>query len=751
MLTLKSKLGRCQLIWPVASALGNISRYMPISLSTFDSSEKEHVAFGLLESDPHSEFYETGRGKNQKSYSKKTHYRRKIHSSQHKPQLLSELHQPYVQTQALDTWTKLKADDMHRLSKNFVQDDNEEEYLKYLSGRSKYQNKKLEVGKYENKKVTAVDSASMFETPEEDRLFGTLSPQKDLYEDEEGDEGDLRQERYEAAKVERRHRPAYYGFRMKQLCKEKKLVEALQILEEEMPAAAVKPDHFCYQVLINACGRGGYTKKAFRLYNDMKKRGLEVQPVAYTGLFNACAESPWPTTDGLKRAHKLRDQLIEKGYIFNQIISHAMIKAFGRCGDIKTAFNIVDEMLEQGLIVTTETINFMLQACVTDKETGFRHALLVWRKMRELRLLPDIYSYNLLVRCIASCNAGDPALTTQLLEGASTNERNIDIKNGKMVNKIEEQYVDSPKKVEDACVKREEKPAAIFAENETENPMTTNVEVLEHNHKLLGVRMETSVVHLLPNLLGPKIKKGSVIGIGSLTQPEDRLVLLGGPVGLMTQMAKDKVTPNLTTVTQLVDSLPPNIEAEESLIQSMKNIGLAPDTQFCNKLIRKRMFRFDSQSARGVLDLMQEYHLLPDIITFGCLALGARSLNYATELLNDMENAGFRPNLEIFSILVKNSIWKENYFFTLEMMREMRKNDISPDENLLTLLEKTRVKAKQQMHYMESGKVDSTPEERKKYQDIKLFLIEYKKWLKTSNIQPEDHPWTQYRYSNTKA
>lgn len=59
---------------------------------------------------------------------------------------------------------------------------------------------------------------------------------------------------------------------------------------------------------------------------QMKKRGLKVQPVAYTGLFNACAHSPWPTTDGLQRAKHLRTELIGKRYMFNQIISHAMIK-----------------------------------------------------------------------------------------------------------------------------------------------------------------------------------------------------------------------------------------------------------------------------------------------------------------------------------------------------------------------------------------------------------------------------------------
>lgn len=47
------------------------------------------------------------------------------------------------------------------------------------------------------------------------------------------------------------------------------LAEAIKILEEEMPSVGAKPNDFCYQVLINACGRAGYTKKAFQLYNQV--------------------------------------------------------------------------------------------------------------------------------------------------------------------------------------------------------------------------------------------------------------------------------------------------------------------------------------------------------------------------------------------------------------------------------------------------------------------------------------------------
>ena len=56
--------------------------------------------------------------------------------------------------------------------------------------------------------------------------------------------------------------------------------------------------------------------------------------------------------------------------------------AFGWCGDISTAFQVVDEMIQDGIMVTTETMSFLLQACITNKEAGFWYAVKV-RMRRE--------------------------------------------------------------------------------------------------------------------------------------------------------------------------------------------------------------------------------------------------------------------------------------------------------------------------------------------------------------------------------
>lgn len=51
------------------------------------------------------------------------------------------------------------------------------------------------------------------------------------------------------------------------------LADAIDILETRMlKEDRVKPEHFIYNLIIGECGRLGYTKKAFQLYNQVCDR-----------------------------------------------------------------------------------------------------------------------------------------------------------------------------------------------------------------------------------------------------------------------------------------------------------------------------------------------------------------------------------------------------------------------------------------------------------------------------------------------
>lgn len=233
------------------------------------------------------------------------------------------------------------------------------------------------------------------------------------------DEGDVREEKYftEQPSPHKKLSTKKYAEIIKGYIHQRKIKEAIDVLEIKMiQEDRVKPENYIYNLVLGACGRVGYTKKAFMLYNDMKKRALKVTGGTYTALFNACANSPWPTTDGLTRAKGLYNIMIEKGDQPNDTNYNAMIKAFGRCGDMPMAFSLVDEMAQKGFLIKDDTINFLLQACLADKDAGFRHALLVWRKLTEKNIKPSIYTFNLLLRCVRDCGLGDIEVTEDVLK-----------------------------------------------------------------------------------------------------------------------------------------------------------------------------------------------------------------------------------------------------------------------------------------------------------------------------------------------
>merc|ERR1719225_2178613 len=84
-----------------------------------------------------------------------------------------------------------------------------------------------------------------------------------------------------------------------------------------------------------------------------------------------------------------------------------MIQAFGRLGDLETAFELIDEMRQNKVPVTHETFDFLLQGCISGRQDGFRHALMTWRTMRTKQVWPRISNYNLMLKAAQDCRVGE--------------------------------------------------------------------------------------------------------------------------------------------------------------------------------------------------------------------------------------------------------------------------------------------------------------------------------------------------------
>lgn len=476
--------------------------------------------------------------------------------------------------------------------------------------------------------------------------FGTLSPNVTTADDDFKEEGDIKEEKFLSEKPRRALSRKEYADLIKDHLRHRRVREAIDVLEVKMlQEDRAKPVNYIYNLLIDGCAREGYTKKAFNLFTRMRQRGLKATGSTYTSLFNACANGPYASS-ALPQATRLREIMIEKGYEPNEQTYNAMIKCYGRLNDLKTAFAIADEMDQKFVKIHTETFNFLLQACITDKEFGFRHALLVWHKMLHRRIWPDIYSFNLMLRTCRDCQLGDLETTEEVLQ-------------------------------------------TILLRGSDDQPNQLTIESHENSEKPSEIEIQSPRVNIesIPNLLALRPHIGNMVSMAEVSKPEDKLLLIGGFSGFLDTMKSFDVRPNLITFTELLEVIPPTTAAEQRLMQQIKKNEIKCDVDFFNVLMKKRCLRYEYDEAREVLGMIEKVKLQPDIVTYGVLALSCQTHEEAKQLIHEMNERGIKMNIQILGAMFKNACMKHNFDYALEVLRIVRDLQIKPSAKLLETLD----------------------------------------------------------------
>ncbi|XP_040003168.1 pentatricopeptide repeat-containing protein 1, mitochondrial [Xiphias gladius] len=482
----------------------------------------------------------------------------------------------------------------------------------------------------------------------------------------------------------RRNTPYWYFLQCKKLIKDNKLQEALDLFGRDMlQGERLQPEEYNYTVLIGGCGRAGQLKKAFRLYNDMKKRGLDAIDATYTALFNACAESPSKQA-GLQQALKLEQELRRKNYPLSTITYHALLKTHAITNHLQACIHTLREMLQNGHVVTQETFHYLLMGCLKDKETGFRLALQVWRQMLKSGILPDSKNYNLLLRTARDCGIGDPALATGILlrpecGGQKETEHVSSVKSESRckdvidIDLLERQLFIQPDAHRDG-----EEP---FNRQES----THLIPVRQKENTALPVDLVSSTA---PNLLDLfEGRKGAVVSLGTVDGSSDRLALIGGAKGFLEKMAANGLSPDLRTLTLLSDTMEPGYQSLQMLLRVAKQHRVKLDVAFFNSVIRRAARAGDLEGAKGVLSVMRQRNVSVDVQTFGSLALGCERQQDGLQLLKDMEEAGLRPNVQVFSALIGRATGRLDYVYLKTILKSMSDMGVWPNEVIIRQLE----------------------------------------------------------------
>lgn len=463
-------------------------------------------------------------------------------------------------------------DKLFGYSNSFIK-DREFQQLRFLT-RSEIKFKFPQNFKPNEDEEDAVDKG-VLQSKNDPDVFGTLSSIQITADEDEGDRQDDEYSRNIPFRSDQLPLEQYAHMIVKHI-KNKCLKDAIDILEVRMlKTDRVKPDNYIYDLLIMECGRLGYAKKAFQLYTRMKQRDLKVTGPTYAALFNACANSIHPN-EGLKLATNLRKVLIQKEHDASEITYNTMIKAFGRCGDIKTAFQLVDEMKEKKKRLRVDTMNHLLQSCCSDKEHGFRSALLVWHSIYRRKLDPDLHSFNLLLRCTRDCGMGE-----------------LDV-----IRKVIAQILlrsQGHVKIKTAINNRlliESKPQQSINTNKNMELEKVDDQLLDDENK------STDSCNQMPNFINKLPHLGSIVELNDVKTREDRLFLLGGMDSVISEMEALHVRPDVKTFTQLLDLIPSTRDAETQLIEKMRYVRVRADTDFFNILMKRRIYRQDHEGAK---------------------------------------------------------------------------------------------------------------------------------------------------------
>jgi pentatricopeptide repeat protein len=163
-------------------------------------------------------------------------------------------------------------------------------------------------------------------------------------------------------------------------------------LSQELSRAAPQLDIQNYMSLIQAAGRDRNIERAFRIVDDMKASGVNVDIAAYSCVLDVCV-----LAGDMKRARRLLTEMREVGSL-DVVAYNTLLKGYCNSGDTATAMALLSEMDAAGLQPNDISFNCLINASAA---TGnFKEAWSLIEMMEGRGLKIDNFTMSILMKVL---------------------------------------------------------------------------------------------------------------------------------------------------------------------------------------------------------------------------------------------------------------------------------------------------------------------------------------------------------------
>jgi pentatricopeptide repeat domain-containing protein 1 len=178
----------------------------------------------------------------------------------------------------------------------------------------------------------------------------------------------------------------------------------------------IEPDLITYSTLIKGMCKSGAIHKAIMLYEEMKKKGIELDEVFFNSLLDGFVKS----NCSIEETDKIINDMVKLKIKFSNYTYSILIKLYTKNKMLEKALGVLEEMKRNGIVPGVVVYTCLLQVCIKTKMVN--RAIELFKEMRQNKIQPDRTAYNIIVngcifsgKLLAACNILSQAMAENII------------------------------------------------------------------------------------------------------------------------------------------------------------------------------------------------------------------------------------------------------------------------------------------------------------------------------------------------